>query len=239
MHSTLVRRSAAALSAVSLALLATACSGSGSSGSGEKGEEGASEASAAKALTAAELEKRALTEGDVPKHQFKKAGPEDLVKAADAGSDKAECKILNEASGLISVGRPAATATVMATSLPAKATDVMNVTATGITLGSYAGQGAEEALHQVKKAAEACKGGFMTTTQGEETRVYGMEPAEVTGGDEAAAWTVTADMDGEKAQTKLVLVRKGNTLVTLHAINFAGKTALPAELIAAQLKKLG
>ncbi|WP_175407563.1 hypothetical protein [Streptomyces sp. TRM64462] len=112
MRASFIRRSAVAASAVSLALLVTACGGDKEGGKEGGKDAGAGDkaknASAAKALTAAELEKAALAQGDVPGYKVEKAGPADLVDAGAVTVDKAECKPLADAWYTAKPGSPAA-----------------------------------------------------------------------------------------------------------------------------------
>ncbi|MGW1764667.1 sensor domain-containing protein [Streptomyces sp. NPDC002073] len=239
MRTTLVRRSVMTASAVCLALVATACGSdepAAKDGAKSPSKDGSS-APAAKALTSAELEKLVLAQGDVPKHQITKS--KEVIKSSDIVTDKAECKPIGDAMMLLPVGTAAASAARVAAGEPTKPGDLLSVTATSVLIASYEGDGAEQAVAQLKNAGQACAGGFTVTAKGEKNEVTGLAPATVTGGDEAVAATVSRKLDGESAQTKLVVIRKGNTLVTLHAINFSGKTELPTALMEAQLKKLG
>lgn len=168
-----------------------------------------------------------------------KAGADDVAKASEVSSDKPECQPIAEAGALAPVGKVVTTTERIGTGAPTDATDPMSVTMTSVELASYDGKGAEEALASMKAAGTACAGGFNTTAKAEKTKITSIEPGTVTGGDEAAAWTINSESDGESMNSRMVAIRKGNNLVIFHAISFTGKTALPQAYVDAQLKKLG
>src|SRR6478736_366820 len=100
MRPTVIRRAAVAACTASLALVATACgsSDSGRGGADGKGKESAAARPAvAKALTAAELDKAALVQGDVKGHKVSKAGKDDAVAASAVTVDNKACDTLADA----------------------------------------------------------------------------------------------------------------------------------------------
>lgn len=254
MRSSLIRRSAVAASAVSLALLVTACGGERTGGADGPLKDKApaeSSAPAAKALTAAELEKAVLADGDVAGYKVAKLGPDDITKKAVA--DKAECTPLAEVASGIAQGKPAATAQRKAVEEPKKNASAspedallggLNVAIAFDSLHSYDGKGAEEALAAVKAAASACAGGFTTDADGEKTKVLKVEELKVSGGQEAAGWTLTADMEGTEMPVKVAVVRQGSTLASFIAFDFGAMATgqkdfpLPTAVIDAQVGKL-
>ncbi|OAR22606.1 hypothetical protein A8W25_23620 [Streptomyces sp. ERV7] len=253
MRRTTVRRTALAASALSLALLSTACGSEGSDKEEPKGK-GSSSAPATpagKALSQAELDKLVLAEADLKDHKIAKATPADLAAAKTVTTDKAACKPLVDVMVLRGVGTPGATATRKVIAVPkgpganasaeekAKAgLDALGATITADTLASYSGSGAADALAALKKAGTDCAGGFALMAQGDKTNFTKVAPASYTGGDEAIAFTLTADLDGEPGTAHLVAVRKGSTLATFYAQSLAGKAEQPKAVIDAQLKKL-
>ncbi|QNE75889.1 hypothetical protein F0344_15720 [Streptomyces finlayi] len=259
MRATAVRRTALAASVATLALLATACGGSDSS-KGDEVKEGAKEGAAGKpavkALTAAELEKVSLVQGDVKAHKIAKAGAKDNVAAADVSSDKEECAPLARAFYGAEEGKPVATTKRSVVSEPeADAGDVtegdaedalasaFDVTSTLLSLASYDGATAEGNIAALRKAATDCAGGFSITMAGETQKVTKITEEKVSGGDEALAWTLAAEQDGETMQLTLVALRQGGTVGTLTSFNLAamsgkGTIELPAAVVAAQVAKL-
>ncbi|MFF4168506.1 hypothetical protein [Streptomyces sp. NPDC001744] len=252
---TSIRTATVATTAVSLALLVTACGGTKSDDRG-KGKESTpaasatSEAPAAKALSAAELEKLIVEQGDVKGHQVRKAGAEDVVTADKVTTDKAACAPIAHAMSFISPGSPAASAQRKVMEEPKKSATAspedavregLGVRITAVTLGSYDGKGAQDAFASVKKAGAECAGGFTVTQLTEKTKVTKVAPESVTAGDEAVAFTVTTDIEGEPLVSKLVVVRKGGTLASFSTVSAApgGVKELPKAVVDAQVAKLG
>ncbi|MGQ5578505.1 hypothetical protein [Streptomyces sp. ECR3.8] len=263
MRTSSVRRTALAASAAALALLVTACGGSGDDQ--DKADEGkgkaapsTSAAAPAKTLTAAELEKAALAQSDVKGGKVATKLPAtDDIAADQVKSEDAACQPLAHAQAGVAQGEPAATVKRSFTGDPVKpsadtkpedallaALDTEKVL---INLASYEGDGAEQAVQGVVAAAEKCAGGFKATLVGEPMAVAkvaatGDAPE---GGDEGAAVTLTVAADeGVKAPAKIVLVRKGSTVVTFSAVNLASMATgkdfeVPADVVAAQVGKLG
>ncbi|WP_328720918.1 hypothetical protein OHT52_16370 [Streptomyces sp. NBC_00247] len=268
MRAALVRRSALAASVASLVLLATACGGSsddsdGTSKAGDTSKSASAEPaqSDVEALTAAELEKVALAEGDVAGHKIAKAGAEDITKAADVTSDKAECLPFAHALFAVPQGKPVAS-TARTAMTESKAPDAgtsgdmtdedidaaldasMDVNFSLIDLASYEGGGAADVLAAVRKAAAACASGFTATVQGDAQKVSGITEAKVSGGEEAVAWAMLSEQDGTKMPFNLVVARQGSTVTTFTTYNMAAimdpdvKLELPTAVVDAQVKKL-
>ncbi|WP_149184915.1 hypothetical protein [Streptomyces sp. TRM49041] len=265
MRATFIRRSAVAASAVSLALLVTACGGEKAGGEDKGAKDKAtteSAAPAAKVLTAAELEKAVLAQGDVAGHKVEPAKAADIGKAEDVTVDKAECLPLAHAASAVALGKPAATVTRKVMEEPKADKEKpsfegmtekeiedaiassMAITVTTDQLSSYDGKGAEDGLASLRAAGTACAGGFTVTQDGEKTKILKVEEAKVSGGEEAGAWVLTADMeDGEKMAVKVVALRQGSTLATFMAMNIGAAMTgkdfpLPTAVIDAQVGKL-
>jgi len=265
MRPTVIRRTAIAASAVCVALLATACGGSETGGeSKEKAEKTEAAGPAAKAKTSAELEKLVLADGDVKGHKVEKAGPEDTTSAENVSVDKKECEPLAYAQLGVPVGDPAASVMRKVVQEPQKPektdsqndgelTDedfeeavksAFNVTATAVFLSSYEAGGAEKAAADLRAAADTCSGGFTGGAKGEELEVTGIKKEKITGGEEAHAWTITTEQEGEPFPLKLAVVRQGSTLAVFSSYNLASAGSgkdfdLPTEVIDAQVAKLG
>ncbi|MET9837656.1 MULTISPECIES: hypothetical protein [Streptomyces] len=256
MRSSLIRRSVLSASAVSLALLATAC---GSDKADTKADAKPSEAAAtsaapaAKAKTSAELAGVILVQADLPSHVVKAPTDAETKAAAGAKSDKPECQPLVSAQSMNAVGTAAGTAGTRAVAKgkePAAdaspeeklkaGLDALGGTTTSVYLTSYEGKGATEAFASVKTAGTACAGGYTGSQAGDSLKITKVVPgAAVTAGDEAVAYTVTGDADGETMTMQLVVVRKGNTLATFSALSLAGTAEQPKDVVDAQVKKLG
>ncbi|MFD3660180.1 hypothetical protein ACFWVF_06175 [Streptomyces sp. NPDC058659] len=253
-----MRSAAVAATAVSLALLVTACGGGEKSGDQGKGsgKEAAPSASAsatsgapAKALSAAELEKLIVEQADLPGHQVQKAKAGEIALASAVSADKPSCTPLAHAMSYIATGKPAASAqrkaievpkTEGASASPEDALGALAAPVTGVALGSYDGQGAQEAFASLKTAGTECAGGFTLIGGGERTKISKLAPETLTAGEESLAWTVTTDVDGKPWVTKLVAFRQGNTLASFSTLSFGGTAkALPKAIIDAQAAKLG
>ncbi|MGX1885960.1 hypothetical protein [Streptomyces sp. NPDC055287] len=252
MRRTIVRRTAVAASAVSLALLVSACGSGDAPADDTAGEAAAGGSTAAKALSQSELDKLALVESDLKNHKISKATKADLAAAKTVTTDKAECEPLVDAMVLRPVGTPAATSLRKVVALPPEpdkdatpeeklkaGLDALSGTITSDTLGSYDGKGASDAFAKLRTAGEACAGGFSLIVGTDKTKFTKVTPATYTSGDEAVAFTVTADLDGETGTAHLVAVRKGNTLASFYAQGLTGKAEQPKAVIGAQVAKLG
>ncbi|MGW8351374.1 hypothetical protein [Streptomyces wedmorensis] len=255
---TSIRSAAVAATAVSLALLVTACGGGEKDDAKDTGKTAAPSATAsasttaappAKALSAAELDKLVVEQADLPGHQVQKAKPADLVTSDAVSTDKPSCKPIADGMSFLSAGTPAASAhrkaievpkTDGASASPEDALGALAAPVTSVTLGSYEGQGAQEAFASLKTAGTDCAGGFTLIGGGEKTKITKVAPETVAAGDEALAWTITTDMDGEPFVTKLVVFRAGNTLASFSTLSFGGEVkTLPKAVIDAQAAKLG
>ncbi|WP_217144359.1 hypothetical protein [Streptomyces sp. AC627_RSS907] len=263
MRTTPVRRSALAASAAALALLVTACGSSDDGGDkasgdgGAKGDKTASAApAAARALTAAELEKAALAQADVKNGKVTKASAADDVAKDKIKGAQAECEPLAFAEAGVPLGEPAATVKRTWTEGPKKpSSDASTEEAIGsafdldkalVTLASYEDGGAEAVIEDVRTAAGTCAGGFAFTAVGQSAKIAEVAEDQAPGGaDEAVAMTMTmTGDDGDAFPVKVVVTRKGSTVVSFTVLNLAsagtGKDfPFPTEISDAQLAKLG
>ncbi|MFJ7587250.1 hypothetical protein ACIQZO_07605 [Streptomyces sp. NPDC097617] len=256
MRNALVRRTVLAASAVSLTLLVTACGGEKADTKADaKPSEAAatSAAPATKAKTTAELAGVLVVQADLPNHLVKPATPAEIAAAAGAKSDKPQCQPLVSAQSMNPVGTAAGTAGTKAVAKgkePAAdasaeeklkaGLDALGSTVTSVSLHSYEGKGAAEAFATLKTAGTACAGGYTGGQGGDSLKITKVAPgAAVTAGDEALAYTVTGDADGEPMTMELVVVRKGSTLATFSAVSLAGAAEQPKDVVDVQVKKLG
>lgn len=254
-----------AVSALSFALI-TGCSDSGSDGA-KGGDAKASESStaAAKALTAAELKKLIIAQGDAAGYKVEAVGksfPGD--KAAIKADEK--CKPLLYVMSGLAPGDAAANTnrTATAEKKPSDAAsksledmsdadiddalaDSMSIDVTVVALSSYDGDGAEKAVKSVSDAVAGCTGGFTSAAGGDEqkfTKVTAEKGSKA--GDESVAFAASgemADTDGGTATVHGEVVRHGNTVAAYYTMNLGammtGKEyTVPAALITAQSAKL-
>ncbi|GAA4008147.1 lipoprotein [Streptomyces marokkonensis] len=270
MRSTAVRRTALAASAAALTLLVTACGGSSDDGAddakaksdqsapaGDEKTESEQAAPAGDALSAADLEKVALAQADVKNGEVTTEIPadEDVDKDKVSTDDKA-CLPLAFAQAAVAQGEPGAEVKRSwqgQTDTLSKGTgpDGQDMTETQVNMirlnvASYAGDGAEKALTELKTAAEKCAGGFTASLGSDKGRI-----AEVTttaapeGGDEGLALTLGMDIGKEaNAPMKVVVVRKGATIASFAAANLSSMVSgadfeVPMDVVDAQVAKLG
>ncbi|MFI8519035.1 hypothetical protein ACIGEZ_14580 [Streptomyces sp. NPDC085481] len=252
MRVSLFRRTAVAASAAaSLALLLTACGGEEKKNEDTGKADAAASASAAakpdaKALTAPELEKLIVAQADLKGYQVQKAKAADVVNVGDVGADKAACEPLAEAMSAVSTGTPGASAQRKAVEVkkegsasPDDILGALGAPVTSVTLGSYAGEGAQQAFASLKTAGTECAHGFTISVSGEKTKVVNVAPEPMTAGDEALGFTVISQMEGKPFMTTLVVFRKDNNLATFGTMSLTGKVKqLPKAVIDAQAAKL-
>lgn len=257
MRSAFVRRTVLGASAVSLALLATACGGSDKAdakGDAKPSASASAPAPAVKGKSDAEMTPLLVTQAEAPDYMLQAESVSGLGEPdASLSTDKPECKVLLQSESLQEVGKPTGVARTAFSAKPkglapdAPTEDMvesaMGVTATLISLASYDGKGAEEALASVRRAGQVCAGGFSGTSGGEGGKVESVKPTagvQVPAGDEAVSLTITMDLeDGQKGRMLVTVVRKANTMATFSSISILGKTEHPTALIAAQAAKLG
>ncbi|GAA0304615.1 hypothetical protein GCM10010302_49020 [Streptomyces polychromogenes] len=193
-------------------------------------------------------ERLLVAQGDLLDHKV----TVELHDGAAASTDRPECRELARAvSGFLPAGRTGwarASVVAVASALPddasekqkrAAALDTASSTVTVVTLASYAGEAAHGHFLEVQTAGRACEGGYAATVNGETVTVTRIVPHAAYGGDEALAYTVEAERDGEPYETELMVVRKGGTLVNFHASRLSGEARLAAPAIEAQVRKLG
>ncbi|MHB9756915.1 hypothetical protein ACYBSK_21300 [Streptomyces sp. BYX5S] len=104
MRSTAARRTVLAVSAATCSLALTACGAGQDGGDGADAKAAASPSAPVKALTAAQLGKAALAEGDVKGQKITEPGKKDVIGAGTVSVDKAACDPVGQVlSGLPSV----------------------------------------------------------------------------------------------------------------------------------------
>ncbi|MQY35141.1 hypothetical protein SRB17_31130 [Streptomyces sp. RB17] len=246
---------AAVLGALSFALV-TGCSGGGSGGDAKD------PGTAAKALSAAELKKLIIAQGEVPGF---KVGAVPATRSRAITTDSASCRPLARVmSGLPPVDAAARTdrmamenqkksPTAKPTSLDdldeGKFEEAMHKSldrdVTTVTLASYDGDGAEKALASVATAVKGCANGFSGKQAGTTARFTKVAEEKATGaGDGSVAFTATMDSDdGDAAPVHAEVVRLGNTLSVYFTSNLGAMMAkktytVSPEVVRAQQAKL-
>ncbi|WP_191871743.1 hypothetical protein [Streptomyces filipinensis] len=242
---------AVAVSALSFALV-TGCSQGDAKKSG----------TAAKALSAAELKKRIIAAGEVPGYQV---GPVPAARAKPITTDSAPCRPLVRVMSALPPAEAVAKADRLAMENPKKSPSAkptslddldgkkfeeamhrsMDRDVTTVTLASYEGNGAEQALASVSAAVKDCGSGFPAQQAGTKVRFTKVAAEKATDtGDGAAAFTATMDSDdGDAAPVHAEVVRLGNTLSVYFTSNLGammGKKAyvVSPDVVKAQQAKL-
>ncbi|MFI2202238.1 hypothetical protein ACH47Z_15975 [Streptomyces sp. NPDC020192] len=245
----------AAVGALSLALV-TGCSDGGSK------DPGGTAKPAAKALSATELKKLIVADGEVPGY---KVAPVPATRAKPITTDSALCRPLARVmSGLPPVEAAAQTdrlATENQTKGPSdKATSMKDLAdgkfeeaihtsldrdVTTVALASYDGYGAEKALATVRTAVSGCANGFPAAQAGTKTRFTKVTEEKATAtGDGLVAFTATMDTgDGDPAPVHAEVVRTGATLSVYFTSNLGAMMdkkayAVSPEVVKAQQAKL-
>ncbi|GAA3386364.1 hypothetical protein [Streptomyces racemochromogenes] len=112
-------------------------------------------------------------------------------------------------------------------------------TTTKVSLHSWYGTKAATLLTDIKAAGQACTGAINALNGAEKVTLTAIVPgAPLNAGDESASFRVEQDLNGKKTPIEVALVRKGTTLVTFTAHSTSATAEKPAEVVAAQLKKL-
>ncbi|QOV35986.1 hypothetical protein IM697_39125 [Streptomyces ferrugineus] len=226
---------------------------------------GDSGGSDAKALSAAELKKAIIAQGDVDGYKVDASGKQlpskDQIKSTDE-----KCRPLAYAmSGLPPADSAVSNTAVLATQDRKKPTDTasksmddmsaeefedafatatdLDVTVVG--LSSYDGSGAEETFKSVSDAVGNCSGGFPLVMQGEDQKLNKITEEKASGaGDESVAFTTKSDLgDGDVGTAHVQVVRHGATIATYYTMNLGLLATdkpydVPAEIIDAQATKL-
>ncbi len=212
---------------------ATACSSdSGGEGKDDKGsssagqEGGGGEEKGAAALTEAQLKKAIIGDTDVKGFKFSDAGSEDA--APDQEKVGAECQPLGDV--LSDTTDPKPKATTSKGGADAKFSSMAYV-----GLAAHEQADAEKVLGNVRTASKACKG--FTDSEGVESTVE--EETAPDAGDEAVAYRISGESEGQKVSMAVNVVRSGSTVAVFYGMSMNTKPSeIPPTLLDAQLKKL-
>ncbi|MGW7821303.1 hypothetical protein ACWGLF_24930 [Streptomyces puniciscabiei] len=246
---------AAVVGALSFALV-TGCSGGGSGGDAKDS------GTAAKALSAAELKKLIVGEGEVPGY---KVAPVPATRAKPITTESGLCRPLARVMSGLPPVEAAAQTDRLATENQAKdptdkATSMKDLAdgkfeeaihksldrdVTTVTLASYDGAGAEKALATVRTAVQGCASGFPAAQAGTRTKFTKVAEEKATAtGDGLVAFTATMDTgDGDPAPVHAEVVRTGTTLSVYFTSNLGAMMdkkayAVSPEVVKAQQAKL-
>lgn len=186
-----------------------------------------------KSLPQAQLEKAILAKGDVPGFNV---APMDAPPPQGERADRAECAPLTAVIN----GRPEPVAQASAYRQLTGAKN--NRPAVSEFLTTHGVQGATTALSRLRAAVQACERGFKASG-GEGPSTYQSAkalPVAAQVGDDAFAYQVTGDYEGEPVPLVFHVVRSGGTLATFYTANLEGPQTpqIPPALLTAQADKL-
>ncbi|MFE0734104.1 hypothetical protein [Streptomyces sp. NPDC058855] len=233
--------------AVAFALLVTACGGGQGGGDQAKGRSGESTPSVSatpsapprKALTLPELEEAMVGQGDLKGYGVEEGDPG--ISSAGVIVDQDACKPIADALYSIPHHLAFATAGTMAAEMPRSGgAPGQEDPVTFLTLSSYEGNSADEALSSVKTSASACRNGFTFTVSDEMRRVLTVAPVQLSVGDEALAWRIAFPTGGAPHHATVAVFRKGGTVAVASTTSGApgGIATPPQALLDAQAAKL-
>lgn len=203
----------------------------GSAGTGDAGGTGAPKGAASR------LERSALEQGDLPGYQISAGGKNPNAPDGQPQADRKACQPLADVMG--DKPDPAARETVNRGIGSQKQMGL----AVSASVSSYAESDAKALIARLKNAVAACATGFNATVEKQSGAYSEVKAAAYkTGGDESVSWTTTASAEGVTAQVHLVVVRQGDTVVRLMALNVGGgrqTPQVPYEVADKQLQKVG
>ncbi|MEU1119519.1 MULTISPECIES: hypothetical protein [unclassified Streptomyces] len=248
MKSTVSRAVVAA--SVTVALGLTAACGSDNDDGGDKGGDGkkASHSAGSKAeskpepkskpeaesrsaaLSAADLEKAVLANGDLKEYKVEKMSAEDMP-AQTVPADPAACQPL--ANMFMFTTDPAAKSRVGRT---LTGVDELDATVISVALLAHERADAEKTMDELRTATKKCTA---YEHAGSKYREVAALPAPKAG-DDAVAYKVVGMIEGQKTPMSFTVVRSGPTLAAFYSINLLQpkKFGVPAKLVERQVEKL-
>ncbi|MFD7260936.1 hypothetical protein [Streptomyces sp. NPDC059874] len=182
------------------------------------------------------LERSALEQGDLAGYQISAQGKNPNAPDGQPQADKKACQPLADIMG--DKPDPAARETVNRGIGSQKQVGL----AVSASVSSYAESDAKALISRLKAAVAACGTGFSATVEKQTAGYRDVRAAEYrTTGDESVSWTTTAAGQGVSAQVHLVVVREGDTIVRLMALNVASaqqQARVPQEVADKQMEKV-
>ncbi|MEV7522977.1 hypothetical protein [Streptomyces sp. NPDC091371] len=192
--------------------------------------------SAAPKAGGSKLERSALEQGDLAGYQVSAQGKNPNAPDGQPQADKKACQPLADIMG--DEPDPAARETVNRGIGSQKQVGL----AVSASVSSYAEGDAKALISRLKAAVAACGTGFSATVEKQTAGYRDVRSADYrTTGDESVSWTTTAAGQGVSAQVHLVVVREGDTIVRLMALNVASaeqQARVPQEVADKQLDKV-
>ena len=263
-----VRRSTLTAAAAVAVLVLTGCGGASQAADDAKSDaKQKAEAPAEPALSEADLEKLALADGDVEGFTVEKGAADDV--AAPPKGTQAEPAACGPYVGLVTETAPGDPGLVVVRSVTGKQEtpkvdgdgeldmealeafedamdDALGASVVRMGVAAYGGEGAADAMKELRDWTGACKGDFTVGPQKQAvTELEADAPAQ--GADEAVRFTMEVELEGRTVpMTRYEVYRDGDTVVTFMAMNGAallGESGddwgVPDAVVKAQLAKLG
>lgn len=240
--------------AAALALgFASACGGPGSADgedAKEPGRDGRSSSAApaptrttpaepTRTLSRQELEKAALRTADVSGYTVKTPSKEEVSGAGLEKADRAECRPIASVIGGAPEPEPAEMVyrQFITTSEDEEAGGLILFE----MLGAYEQESANRLMEGLRKAVKACADGFTTKTGGDTSKYSGVtELTAPTGADDALAYQVDGDFEGDRVPLLFKVVRSGSSVAIFYSMNLMdfAEPGIPQSVVAAQIEKL-
>ncbi|UGY93370.1 hypothetical protein [Streptomyces gobiensis] len=198
-----------------------------------------SQAAPAKALSEGELNKAALATADVSGFTVKTPSKEEVSGAGEEKAKSPECQPI--ASVIGGVPQPEPNGLVYRQLLSTSEDEDAGGLILFEMLAAYEQRSAERMLGDLRKAMKACSGGFSTTSAGETNRYTTVrELTAPTGADDALAYEVVGDLEGDKVPLLFNVVRSGSTVAIFYSMNLmdSSKAEVPKAVVTAQINKL-
>ncbi|WP_251071232.1 hypothetical protein [Streptomyces sp. ISL-43] len=204
--------------------------------SGAAGSPGSPGSSAAPKRAGSRLERSALEQGDLAGYQISADGKNPAAPDGQPQSDRKACQPLADVMG--DEPDPAARETVNRGVGSQKQMGL----AVSASVSSYAESDAKALINRLRDAVAVCGMGFTATVEKQSGIYRDVKAADYkTDGDESVSWTTTASAEGVTAQVHLVVVRQGDSVVRLMALNVTGSRQtpqVPHEVTDKQLQKV-
>lgn len=205
-------------------------------GPGTTAGAGGTGGTAAPKQASSRLERSALEQGDLPGYQISANGKNPNAPDGQPQADRKACQPLADIMG--DEPDPAARETVNRGIGSQKQMGL----AVSASVSSYAESDAKALIARLKNAVAACATGFTATVEKQSGAYSEVKAADYkTGGDESVSWTTTASAEGVTAQVHLVVVRQGDAVMRLMALNVTGgrqTPQVPHEVADKQLQKV-
>lgn len=193
-----------------------------------------------KPLSKAELNKAALTQGDLDDYAIG-AMPDEESAPGEERADQEECKPLT--SVISGAPEPKATDTVYRQIIGTRKDKKKPMQQMVITefLTAHKPKDAPKVLADLRAAIKECAGGFTSYGPEGDSKYSSVKelPAHQAG-DDSLAYQVTGDLNGESVPLVFHVIRSGTTVATFYTANLVdAKTPdLPADVVKKQAEKL-